>query len=443
MNIQLSEHFNYKKLIRFTLPSITMMVFTSLYGVIDGLFISNIVGSQPFAAVNLIMPVLMIFGAFGFMIGTGGSALIAKTLGEGEKELANEYFSLLVYISIICGIALSIIGLIFIRPIALLLGAEEEILPFCITYGRILLSSLTFFILQNSFQSYFVASGKPQMGLFLSLAAGLTNIIFDFLFIYVFRFGVAGAATATALSQIVGGLIPLFYFGRKNNSLLRLGKTKFYGNALLKSCINGSSEMMTNLSISLVNMLYNLQLMKYIGANGVAAYGILMYAGIIFSGIYTGYAIGSAPLISYHYGAENNKELKNLFKKSLTLIVLASVIITLLAELFTDYIAKIFVGYDTELMSLTIKAFHLFALSYLFSGINIFGSAFFTALNNGVISAIVSFLRTLVFQIIMIFLLPALFGIDAIWLSVVAAELLALIVTFFFFKREQESYHYL
>ncbi|MBQ7335567.1 MAG: MATE family efflux transporter [Clostridia bacterium] len=319
MSIQLSDHFTYKKLMRFTLPSIVMMIFSSIYGVVDGFFVSNFAGKTPFAAVNFIMPFLMILGAVGFMFGTGGSALIAKLLGEGKKEKANRLFSLFVYVSAILGIVIAIIGILVIRPIASLLGAEEEMLENCVLYGRIILVALPLFMLQMEFQSFFITAEKPQLGLWATVISGVTNMVLDALLIAVFELGIAGAAVATAISQAVGGILPLVYFlSPKNNSLLHLTKTEFDGKALFKACTNGSSELMSNVSMSLVGMLYNFQLMKYTGEDGIAAYGVLMYVSMIFMAVFIGYSIGTAPVIGYHYGAENHAELKSLLKKAIS-----------------------------------------------------------------------------------------------------------------------------
>lgn len=443
MNIQISEHFNYRKLIRFTIPTIAMMIFTSIYGVVDGIFVSNFVGSEAFAAVNLIMPVLMILGSIGFMIGTGGSALVSKTLGEGKEKKAKEIFSMLVVAVILAGATLALLGIIFIRPIARWLGADEMLLEYCVVYGRILLIGNVPFMLQNTFQSFLVVAERPQMGLKISVAAGVTNMILDFVFVYLLRWGVMGAGVATVTSQLVGSMIPLVYFLRKNPSPLQLVRFEFDKNALLKSCTNGSSEMMTNLSMSLVSMLYNFQLMKFAGADGVAAYGIIMYVSFIFVSVYIGYSIGAAPIVSYHYGAGNHEELKNLFQKSLVIVITASVMLTGTAEILAGQLAAIFVSYDPQLFAMTTLALRLYSISYLFSGINIFASAFFTALNDGMISALISFLRTLLFQVVMIFVLPAIFGLEGIWLAIVVAELMALAISAFCFKKFGKKYHYI
>lgn len=443
MKIQLSEHFTYKKLIRFTLPTIIMLIFTSIYGVVDGIFISNCVGSDAFAAVNLIMPAIMILGSIGFMMGTGGSALVSKTIGEGDNKKANEYFSMLIYLLIIAGLILSIIGIVFIKPVASLLGAEGDILNYAITYGRTLLIALMAFLLQNCFQSFLVVAEKPQMGLIISICAGITNMILDFLFIYVLKMGVFGAALATGISQVVGGVIPLVYFIRKNTSPLRLVKAKFDRKAILQACSNGSSEMLTNISASLVNMLYNMQLMKFAGPNGVSAYGIIMYVGFIFSGTYLGYGVGSAPIIGYHYGAENKEELKSLFKKSLKLLGVAAIVMTLCAEGLSKVLASIFVSYDAELLAMTVTAIRLYALSYLLSWFNIFASSFFTALNNGPVSAIISFMRTLIFETSMIFILPAMFGLNGVWLAIGVAEILAFLVSGGLLIYNRKKYEYI
>lgn len=443
MNIQLSEHFTLKKLLRFTLPSIVMMIFTSVYGVVDGFFVSNFVGKTPFAAVNFIMPFLMILGAVGFMFGTGGSALIAKTMGEGDSHRAKRLFSLFVYTTAVCGIVIGALGIILIRPLARFLGADGEMLENCVTYGRVILIALPFYMLQYEFQSYFAAAEKPQIGLAVTIASGLTNMILDALFMAVFHWGVVGAAAATAVSQAVGGTVPLIYFSRPNTSLLRLTRTKWDGKALLKACTNGSSELMSNISMSVVSMLYNVQLMKYAGENGVAAYGVLMYVNMIFLAAFIGYSVGTAPVTGYHYGAGNHTELKSLLKKSVCVISVFAVCMFLLAEILAHPLAKIFVGYDEVLLNLTHHGFMIFSFSFLFAGFSIYGSSFFTALNNGLISALISFLRTLVFQIAAVLILPAFLGIDGIWVSIVAAEIMAVMITLFFIVKMRKRYHYL
>ncbi len=440
--MELSDHFTYKKLIRFTIPTIVMMIFTSIYGIVDGIFVSNQVGADAFASVNLIMPALMILGTIGFMIGTGGSALVSKTIGEGDKKKANEYFSMLVYLLVIIGSVLTIIGIFLIKPASCLLGADDNMIKDCVTYGTTIILFLVPFVLQNCFQSFIIVAGKPTFGLVVSIIMGLTNMFLDFLFMYVFKMGVFGAALATGISQSIGCIVPLAYFINKNNTSIRLVKAKFDGKAILQSCINGSSERFTNLSMSLVNMLYNIQLMKYIGSNGVVAYGIIMYVGFIFVGTYLGYSVGTAPIIGYHYGAGNTDELKSLLKKSLRLILVTSVVMTGLAEISSKLLASIFVSYDVELLEMTTRAIRLFSLAYIISGFNIFASSFFTALNNGVVSGVISFLRTLVFGIAMILLLPLIIGIDGLWLAVVFAEILALIVSFIFLKVNKKKYHY-
>ncbi len=442
MQIQLSDHFTYGKLFRFTLPSIAMMVFTSIYGVVDGYFVSNWVGKTPFAAVNFIMPVLMILGAAGFMFGTGGSALVAKTLGEGDNEKANRNFSLFVYTSIICGIIIAVLGIIFLPTIAEILGAEGKLLENCVLYGRIILCALPAYMLQLEFQSFFITAEKPQLGLFVTVAAGVTNMVLDALLVAVFSFGLIGAALATAISQAVGGIIPLIYFLRPNTSLLRVSKTDFDKKALLKACTNGSSELMSNISMSLVGMLYNIQLMNYAGENGVAAYGVLMYVGFIFNSVFIGYSIGTAPVAGYHFGAGNSGELKSLLRKSLSVILICSVCMFAASEIFSGPLSEIFVGYDTDLFTLTRRGFFVYSFSFLFSGTAIYGSSFFTALNDGLTSALISFLRTLVFQVSAVFILPLIWGIDGIWISVVAAELMAVAVTVMFLIGKRKKYGY-
>lgn len=448
MKIQLSDHFTFRRLLLFTLPSILMMVFTSIYSVVDGFFVSNFVGKTPFAAVNFIMPFLMILGSLGAMFGTGGSALISKALGEGKPEKAKQLFSFLIYISAAIGVIVAVLGILFIRPIAALLGAEGAMLDDCVLYGRIILTTLPAYILQYEFQSLFITAEKPHLGLGVTIAAGLTNIVLDALFVAVFQWGLAGAAIATAASQTIGGIIPLFYFGRKNKSLLKLTKTHFDIRALVKTCTNGSSELMSTVSTSIVSMLYNIQLMRYAvleGFNpedGVAAYGVMMYVGYIFLAIFLGYSFGTAPIIGYNYGSQNHMELKNLFKKSLIIISIFSISMFIAAEILATPLSNIFVGYDENLLNLTLKGFMIFSFQFLFCGIGIFGSSFFTALNNGLISAIIAFLRTLVFQIAAILIFPIFLGTNGIWLSVAVAEFLAAIVSIVFLIIMKKKYHY-
>ena len=442
MKIQLSDSFDYKKLLRFTFPSIIMMVFTSIYGVVDGFFVSNFVGKTPFAAVNFIMPFLMILGTVGFMFGTGGSALIAITMGAGDKERAQRLFSLFIYVSAICGILIGALGIVVIRPVAAWLGAEGELLDNCVVYGRIILAVLPALILQYEFQSFFITAEKPKLGLAVTVAAGVANMVLDALFVGVLRWGLVGAAAATAISQSVGGIIPLIYFGRPNTSLLRLTRTKFDGRALLKACANGSSELMSNISMSVVGMLYNIQLMKYAGEDGVAAYGVLMYVNMIFLAAFIGYSVGVAPVIGYHYGAGNHGELKGLLKKSLVLIGIFSVGMVALAEGLARPLALIFVGYDPELLDMTLRGFLVYSFSFLFAGLAIYGSSFFTALGNGLVSALISFLRTMVFQVAAVLIFPLIWGLDGIWFSIVAAELVAALVTVAFLAGKRKKYYY-
>lgn len=442
MNIQLSEHFTYGKLLKFTFPSIIMMVFTSIYGVVDGVFVSNFVGSESFAAVNLIMPFLMILGAIGFMLGTGGSALVAFILGTGDGQKANRVFSLMVYVLIVLGGIFMVGGILFMEPMARLLGADEAMLPVCVQYGRIVMLGLIPFMLQNTFQSFLVTAERPHFGLYITIAAGVTNMVLDALFVGVFRWGVAGAAAATVISQIVGGVIPLVYFICPNKSKLRLGKTKMDFRMLGKAAANGSSEFMTNVSMSLVNMLYNWQLMRLIGAQGVAVFGIIMYVSFIFAAIFIGYSMGSAPVIGFHYGAGNKEELKGLFRKSLWILLVFSVVLTGLALVLAKPLAMIFVAYDAELLELTKRALTIYSLSFLMSGFNIFASSFFTALNDGLTSALISFGRTLMFQVASVLLLPLIFDVDGIWAAVILAEGLALILSAACVIRNRKKYGY-
>ena len=444
MAIRLSDHFSYRRLIRFTLPSIAMMIFTSIYGVVDGFFVSNFAGKTPFAAVNFIMPFLMIVATVGLMFGTGGTAIVAKTFGEGSLEKANRYFSLFVYTAFALGVVLSVVGILFIRPIAAWLGAEGTMLDNCVVYARIILAALPFYVLQLLFQSFFVMAERPNLGLIVTISSGVTNMVLDAVLVILLpqHLKLSGAAVATAMSQVVGGTIPLFYFFRKNGSILRLGKTRFDGRAIAKACTNGSSEFMSNVSMSVVSMLYNMQLLKFAGENGVAAYGVMMYVSMIFSGAFFGYTIGTAPIVGYHDGAKNHAELHGLLHKSLRMIGVFGLVMVAAAEGLAVPLARMFVGYDPGLMDLTVSGFRIFALAFFFMGFAIFGSGFFTALNDGLTSAAISFLRTLVFQMAAVLVLPLLWGIDGVWISIVVAEVMAAALTALFLVVKQKKYHY-
>ena len=441
--IQLSDHFTYRKLLQFVFPSIVMMIFTSIYGVVDGLFVSNYAGKTAFAAINLVMPFIMVLGGIGFMIGTGGTALVSQILGEGDQEKARRYFSMMILFTVLVGLILTVLGVVFMEPVALFLGATPEMLTDCVLYGRIVIAFTGAFMLQSVFQSFLIAAEKPKLGLAATVAAGVTNMVLDALFVAVFHWGIAGAAIATGLSQCVGGLFPLLYFLRPNTSKLRLVRTKLELRPILNACGNGSSELMSNISSSIVSMVYNFQLLKYLGEDGVSAYGVLMYVQFVFVAIYIGYSIGCAPIVGFHYGAQNHPELKNMLRMSVILMCASGVVLTVLARVLAAPLAKIFVGYDEGLFTLTCHAFRLFSYAFLFAGFNIFASSFFTALGNGLISAAISFLRTLVFQTSSVILLPMRLGVDGIWYAITAAEIFATIISLIFLLAKRKKYHYL
>lgn len=442
--IRLSDHFNYSRLLKFTAPSIAMMVFTSIYGVVDGFFVSNFAGKTPFTAVNLIMPVLMIVATVGFMFGTGGTAIVAKTMGEGDREKANRYFSLFVYFAFGTGVVLAVAGIVFIRPIAVFLKAEGELLENCVTYATIILCALPFYVLQLLFQSFFVTAEKPHLGLAVTISSGVTNMVLDAVLVILLpqEYKLAGAAIATAMSQLVGGVAPLVYFFRKNSSLLRLTSTRFDGRAIVKAATNGSSEFMSNVSMSIVAMLYNARLMEYAGEDGVAAYGVMMYVSMIFSAAFIGYSIGTAPVVGYHDGAKNHAELKSVLRKSLIIIGAFGVAMVAAAQILAWPLAKMFVGYDDNLVDMTISGFRIFALSFVFTGFAIYSSGFFTALNDGLTSALISFLRTLVFQVAAVMILPEIWDLNGIWISIVAAEVMAVLLSVIFLITKRKKYHY-
>lgn len=443
MNIQLSDHFTYRRLIRFVIPSVAMMILTSIYGVVDGLFVSNFVGKTAFAAVNLVIPFTLVLGAFGFMLGTGGTALVAKTLGEGKQEEANRIFSMLIYFAIGLGLVLTMLGIAALKKILLKMGADDAMLGCGMIYGRLVLLGIPFYMLQNMFQNFLIAAEKPQLGLIVTVAAGLTNMVLDALFIAVLGWGVAGAAAATALGQCVGGLIPFVYFARKNSSRLALVKTKLLGGALLRTCTNGSSELVSNISMSSVGMLYNAQLMKVAGENGVAAYGVILYVNFIFIAIYLGYAYGSAPIVAFNYGAGKKAELQNVLKKSLKLLLGTGIVLLSIGVLFAGVLSGLFVGYDAQLYAMTVRGLRFYAVSFLLSGFNIFGSSFFTALNNGMVSAAISFLRTVVFEVAAVLILPLFFGLDGVWCAITVAELASILITIGAFSALRRRYQYL
>lgn len=443
MRIRLSDHFTYAKLLRFVAPTIIMMVFISIYGVVDGFFVSNHVGKIPFAALNLVMPFMMILGGMGFMIGTGGAALVAKELGRGNHETANRYFSMLILFTLLFGVVLAVFGLLVMRPVSILLGATPQMLDDCVLYGRIWVAFSPAFMLQSVFHSFLTAAEKPRLGLAFTVAAGCTNIALDAVFIAGFGWGLAGAAVATGIGQCIGGILPLFYFSRQNSSLLRLGFTRLRAAPILAACGNGSSELMSNVSSSIVGMLYNFQLLRLFAEDGVAAYGVLMYVNFIFIAIFIGYTIGTAPIVSYHYGAENTEELKNILHKSVRLMFGLGIVLSVLAWILAEPLAAVFVGYDEGLLALTVRAMRLFALSFLLAGFNIFASGFFTALNNGGVSAIISFLRTLLFQSTAIMLLPLLFGADAVFGAVAVAEVFAFVLSSGFLLGKRKKYRYM
>ncbi len=441
--IGLNSHFTYGKLFRFVASPILMMVFTSIYGVIDGFFISNYAGKTAFAAINVIMPVTMILGAFGFMIGTGGTAIVSQTLGEGDKKRANNYFSFLVYATAVIGVILSVVTVIFLPGIAKLLGVDDEMAPHALVYGRIIIGFTPLFMLQSLFHSFFITAERPALGFKVTFISGCTNIVLDALFVWILRFGVAGAAVATGISQLVGALIPILYFvSKKNDSLLRLGKGDFNFKVLLKTCTNGASELVSNISGSVVSIVFNKQLLKLAGQNGVSAYGVMMYVNFIYVAIFIGYAIGTAPVIGFNFGAKNKEELQNVFKKSLVIMAGFGVFMTALAFILSAPISKIYVGYDNELYEMTKNAFRLFCFSFMFTGFGIFGSSMFTALGNGAVSAIISFLRTLVFQISCVLILPKFLGINGVWISMLVADVLSTVVTAIFFVAMRKKYGY-
>ena len=443
MKIQLSDHFTYKKLLRFVMPSIVMMVFTSIYSIVDGLFISNFAGEDAVTAINYIFPLIIILGSIGFMLGAGGSALVSKTLGEGDKERANAYFSLLVYFTAAIGMAIMIAGQFAVPWCAEVLShsSEGEIYEYCVLYGRILLAGQPFFILQNIFQSFFVTAEKPRLGLAVTAGAGVMNMVLDAILVAGFGLGLKGAAWATFSSQVFGGIVPVFYFAFKNSSLLRFTKTKFYFRAIVKSATNGASEFLSNVSASVVIILYNEQIYRFAGDAGVAAYAAIGYVSMIFFSVFMGFAVGATPVIGFNYGAQNRNELKSLFKKCLIVVGVAGLSMTVLSEALAVPLVKIF-NYSDDVTAITLRGHYIFSISYLIGGFGVFGSALFTALNNGLISGLISMVRTLALRIVAVITLPLLWGLDGVWASAAISEIIALAVTFIFVFAYRKKYGY-
>lgn len=443
MAVKLSEHFTYKKLLKATLPSIFMMIFVSLYTIVDGIFVANFVGETALSAVNLMSPFCMIIGSLGFMMGAGGAALTAKTLGEQNKKKAQKVFSCCVYFTIILGFVISLTAFIFMKQIAVRLGADEQMLPLCVTYGRILIAAEVAFMLQNMFQNFFMVAEKPGMGFAMSVAAGVVNMVLDALFIVVFKWGIVGAAIATITGQIVGAVAPMVYFlSKKNNTSIRFVKTKLDFRVLLKTCTNGSSELLSQVASSVVGIVYNLKLMQLIGQDGVVTYGIIMYISFIFTAVFFGYSIGSAPMIGYNLGAQNSAELKNVLKKSLVVIISFGAVLTAISVGFARPLCMIFVRDNARLLALATKGVQLYCAAFILMGLNIFASSFFTALNNGLVSAILSTVRTLIFQIGAVLILAAVIGADGIWIAVIISEGLALVMSVAFLIANKKKYQY-
>ena len=427
--IKLSDHFTYGRLVRFALPSIAMMIFISIYSVVDGLFVSNFAGKEALAAVNLVFPLVMALGSVGFMFGTGGAALVAKTMGEGDQVRANRLFSLIAVAGTALGIVLAGVGAGILGPLLEALGAQGTLKDQGLAYGFILLAALPFSIMQNMFQSFFIAAERPKVGLAVTIAAGVANIVLDYLFIAVLGWGIAGAALATALGQALAAVAAVAFFASSKTSRLRFARPTADFRALGKTCVNGSSELMTEVAASVVSMLYNYQLMMIAGADGVAAYGVIMYVNFIFTAVFFGFSMGTGPVVSYHYGAQHKEELKGLFKKSMVLVGGTGAAMFAASQLLAGPLVGVFVGYDPELAAMTLHGFRIYAVAFLVCGFNIYGSAFFTALNNGKVSALISFMRTLVFETSTVMLLPIVWGIDGVWSAIIVAEAGALVLT--------------
>ncbi|MBR3146834.1 MAG: MATE family efflux transporter [Eubacterium sp.] len=445
MRIKLSDHFDYKRLLRYSVSAICMMLFTSIYAIVDGFFVSNYCGKTPFAALNLIYPVIMLISTVGFMVGTGGSAVVARTLGEGDNKRAQRYFSMFVYAAIVLGITLTVLAQIFLPQISRLLGAEGKIFEDTLIYARVVLLSTPMLVLQVMFQTFFNTAEKPKLGFLITVISGGANIVLDFIFVGALGYGLAGAAWATVVSEYLGGAIPLIYFFMPNDSLLRMTKTTFEPRVFVHACWNGLSEFMGNVSASIVSILYNIQLLKYAGENGVSAFGVVMYVYLLFSAVMVGYGMATSPIIGFHYGARNMEEVSNVIRRNIVVMAVAGVLMFGAAELLSDAVARLFVSYDDDLMVMTRTAFRVTSITYLVYGYNVCGSSFFTALGNGTLSALIEASRLLIFQIIFLYTLPVIFGLSGIWYTLVASDVAAVGVTaaFLIIYRKKYGYHLL
>jgi len=444
MKIELQGHYGYGRLVRTMLPSIATMIVSSIYSIADGLFVSNYAGSTAFAAMNIIWPGIQILAVFGLMVGAGGSALVSKTLGEGDQDKACRIFSMLTRITMLAGIAMAFLFFILMKPLTWVLGAEGGMIQMATTYGRIIVITLPLYMIQMMFQPFFMVAEKPELGTQISIICGVVNIVLDALFIIVFRLGLIGAALGTAISIATGGLFSLIWFlSKRNKTHLQFRKNvKTEWKHVGKSCSNGLSEYVGNVALSVVSICYNLQLMKYIGESGVAAYGILMYLGFVFAAVFIGYNLSVTQIIAFNYGERNHTELRSLLHKSIILISVGGVIMTTVAETAAAPLARFFVGYDESICILTIRAIRIYMLSFLICGLNMFASAWFTALNNGIISAISAFVRTFIFELGCVFILPTFFGVDGIWNAVNVAEVCALLFSAFLITAFSKKYGY-
>lgn len=442
--IKLSDHFTYIRLLRFTMPTILMLLSASLYGVVDGLFIANCAGKTAFAAVNLIWPFPMLLGAIGYMFGAGGCALVSKTMGEGYYERARSYFTMLTITAVACGFLFASIGIFFIDDIANMLGAKSGMIHVnCVVYGRYIMAAMPLFILQCMFQPYMIAAEKPKWGLAIIFVAGCVNVLLDYYFLYNKNMGVAGAGLATMISQAVGAVLPMFLFvGKKHSKLYFVSKIKIEPLVLAKTCANGASEFIVNASMPFVNLLYVYALWKVAGEDGVGAYGVIMYVNIVFFSFYNGLAMGSSPIISFHYGAHQMYEVRNVKRIVFCLLSISGLLLFVVAELTSPMIAGLFSKGDEVFGDIIERSFSLYALSFLFAPYNIYASAFFTALNNGKVSAAISFSRILFFQVGALLTLPIWFGIDGFWMALPIAEVLCLGLSIFLYLKFKPLYNY-
>ena len=436
----LSRAYTLSGLVRFALPSMVMMVFLSVYTIVDGIFISNFVGTLALGAVNIIFPLISLEMGLGIMLATGSNAIIARRLGEGDAALARQNFSLVVLVAVVCGLMVEGLALLFLPQIIDLLGASAAQYPYCRDYPRAMLLFAPALFLQVGFQSYFVTAGRPKLGLLVMVGAGLVNIGLDYLLIP--RLGVAGAGLATGLGYMVPAMAGLCFFARPRGGDLYLVRPSLERGLLWRACLNGSSEMVSNMANAVSTFLFNIMFMRCYGEDGVAAITMALYFQFVFAAVYFGYSGGVAPIISYKFGNGDTAGLRQVVRDSFRFILGISLLNFTVAILVSAPALLLFAGGNREVASIAQEGFPLFAVSFLFAGVGIFASNMFTALSDGVTSALISFMRTLLFLALAILLLPLVFKEAGLWAAISVAEGMGALVALVCLVLRRPQYQY-